>query len=173
MKKINKKIKIGLITMFIIFIILYFIFCVYKYIKLPHLGDYYISKFDENNVLLEEDYNKILNILTLENVEISKVAADIEFRHEGSFYIYFQSDFEIESNEIINSIKEKNGIDSCHLYEISNENNKFEYALEHICGLTFDCEAYQNIERISRQYYKWWEDNEKSIDYVWYSHFNL
>lgn len=173
MKKINKKVKISLITTFIIFIILYVIFCIYQYIKLPHLGDYYIVKFDENNVLSNEDYKKILNILTLENVKITKVAADIEFRHEGCCYVYFQSNFELESNEIINSIKEKNGNNTYNLYKISNKNNKFEYAIEHICGLTFDCEFYKNIKKISRQYYKWWEDNEKSIDYVWYSHFNL
>lgn len=169
MKKINKKIKLCFITMFII---LFVIFCVYQYIKLPHLGEYYISKFDEDNVLLEEDYNKILNILNLENVDIVKVAADIEFRHEGAFYIYFQSDFEVISNDIINVIKEKNNI-NCNLYKISSENNTFEYAIEHICLNTIDCEAYKNIERISRQYYKWWEDNEKNIDRVWYSQFNL
>jgi len=54
-------------------------------------GNYFIVEFGENTKLNQEEYNKITEIMSTEdNIEITKIAYERPFRHEGSYYIFYK-----------------------------------------------------------------------------------
>ena len=70
-------------------------FVIYLFVKNPFIGEYHIIEFNENNKISEEDYNELCDILNnkyvIENIKIHKIASEVDFRHEGSYYIFFES----------------------------------------------------------------------------------
>ena len=127
----KKKIK----RIVIILLILYGIFIIYKKIKLPFpIGGYYIVNFDNKDKILEQsDKELIVNIIfprldkeQFDKMEITKLAYQDPFRHEGVSYIFYRMD---GGGEII---------------------------YEHICLGTGICEEYIAVQKLVDKYYKWW-----------------
>lgn len=149
----------------ILFVVLAIAFIIYLNIKTPSIGEYYIVEFNENKKIEEEDYNALCNILNknfeMENIEIHKIAYEVEFRHESSFYIFFK----INNSQYNTKFERYN-----QTYTICYKDDSVtEIAMHHICLNTGFDEEYRKVRKICMKYYrlydKFWEINEKHIKF--------
>lgn len=99
-------------------------------------GGYYISDFGAKTKLSQNDYNKIVDIMDIqEDIEISKIAYQQPFRHESVYYIFY--------NE--------------------KDTNK-ECIFQHVVMQTNIDEDYLMVKHICDKYYKRWQNPFKHID---------
>ena len=82
----KKKIK----YIFFALLILYGIFIIYKEIKMPSMGQYYIVEINNTDtVLSKEDKEELIKTLNLnEEDEIDKIAYMNPYVHDGNFYVF-------------------------------------------------------------------------------------
>lgn len=147
-------------------------FVIYLFVKNPFIGEYHIIEFNENNKISEEDYNELYDILNnkyvIENIKIHKIASEVDFRHEGSYYIFFESSsFDNQKSDNLDYQKSqelyKKTIND-KVYEIYDKDGKIsERVLYHISLNTMFDEEYKKVKKICLKYYKFWENNEKKV----------
>ena len=143
-----------IIIIFILMILVLLGIYIYMQFRIPHIGEFYIRNAKDNE-FSEEEKNEIYNILNLNNINVYKVACEVDFRHEGSYYIFFYSNKEIVASDIDESFK---------LYCLGYENGTYDYAIQKICMSTYSDSDYNKISKICETNYKWWKNNEKMID---------
>ena len=152
MKKRNAIISIIIIVLILLGIYIYMQF------KIPHIGEFYIRNATENEFSSEE-LKEIYNILNFSNtnidIDIYKTACQVDFRHEGNYYIFFYSSEKLTEHDID---------DSFSLYCLEYKNGIYEYVAEKICMVTYSDVGYNEIFKICENNYKWWKNNEKSIN---------
>lgn len=157
----KKGLKKKLIIFILIISVLLVAFIIFREIKLPSVfaNEYYIVGFENTNKTLTTEENKnliiflnsdIYTIKESDNIQITKLAYQYPFRHESTCYIFFKANINSELPFTLINI---------------TENNK-EYVSEHICMNTNDCEEFNLVRKIVNNNYKWWENNEKHINYV-------
>lgn len=157
----KKKLKKILIVFILIIFILFFAFIIFREIKIPFFlaDEYYIINFEDiNKTLTKEDENTLISFLNSDiytvkesdNIKITKMACQSPFRHESSCYIFLKS-----------SINSKLPFTLINITE-----NYKEYVSEHICMNTNTCKEFNLVKKIVANNYKWWENNEKNINYT-------
>lgn len=154
-----KKKKILIIIIIVIICVLYITFIIYKNIKLPSIfnNEYYIVSFkDSNKILSQESEKKLIQFLNIknyviseeDNIKITKIAYQYPFRHESTYYIFFEASLNSDLPYTLINITE----------------NSKEYVKKHICMNTNDCEEFNCVMKLVDDNFKWWENNEKKIN---------
>ena len=147
-----KKRKI-IISIIIIILILLGIY-IYMQFKIPHIGEFYIRNAKDNE-FSDEEKQEISNILNFNDIDIYKTACEVDFRHEGVYYIFFYSSKRLTVDDVD---------DSFELYCLGYENGVYNYVIGKISMATYSDSDYNKISEICKTNYKWWKNNEKSID---------
>lgn len=127
----------NILFLVIIFFAIIVFLGVYYIITSPLWCDgYYISNFGEKIKLNQEDYNTIISIMNKEkDIEITKIAYQMPFRHESVYYIFYKTN---DSSE--------------------------ELIFQHVVMNTHTDENYLMVKHICDKYYKRWQNLWKSID---------
>lgn len=147
----SKKMIIGIIVITILILVGVY---VYMQFKIPHIGEFYIRNVKENE-LLSEEKQEIISILNLTDIDIYKIACEVDYRHEGSYFVFFYSNRKLSVSDID---------DSFNLYCLGYENEVYNYVIEKISMATYSDMGYNKISEICKNNYKWWKNNEKRID---------
>lgn len=144
------------ILIFVIIIIILILLgtFIYKQFRIPHIGEFYIRN-ETNNEFSDEENQEICSILNLNDIDVYKIACEVEYRHEGSYYIFFYSNKQLTANDID---------DSFELYALGYENGVYDYAIGRLSMATYSDSDYSKIFDISKNNYRWWESNEKTLD---------
>lgn len=129
---------------------------VYMQFKIPHIGEFYVRSTTDNK-FSDEEKQEICNILNINYIEVYKIACEVDFRHEGSYYIFFYSNEKLTTDDIDNSFK---------LYLLGYENGFYNYTVERLSMNTNLASDYNKISNICKSNYKWWKDNEKILTFI-------
>lgn len=149
MKK--RRIIIGILIMIVLILLGIYI---YMQFKIPHIGEFYIRNAKDNEFSNEEK-QEICNILNLNDINVYKTACEVDFTQEASYYIFFYSNQKLTAYDVD---------DSFELYALRYENGVYNYAIGKISMETYSDSGYNKISEICKTNYKWWKNNEKSID---------
>lgn len=150
-----KKRNILILVFIIIFIILILLgIFIYKQFRIPHIGEFYIRNATDNE-FSDEENQEICRILNLNDIDIYKIACEVEYENQGSYYIFFYSSKQLMANDID---------DSFELYALGYENEVYDYAIGKLGIATYSDSDYSKIFDISKNNYRWWKNNEKTID---------
>lgn len=130
----KKKIKYILL----ILLILHVAFNTYKDSKLPSPGEYYIVKFNNKDMVLEQNDKEKLYMILKNEIE------DME---------------DIEDIEIIELVYRRPTCreDTCFCITFKKNGEMREYKYDNMGNYT----ERRIIGRIAKKYYKWWNDNKK------------
>lgn len=134
----RKKIK----AILLIFLIVYGLFEIYRTIKLPSSGEYYIVNFNDTDTKLAEEDKKTLckavfpewDREKIERLQIIKLAYQYSFRDDGG---------------------------DCYI--VYEEQQKGACIYKHNCMYLSRCEKGKQIKETVKKYYKWWNNNEKDM----------
>ena len=149
MKK--RRIIIGILIMIVLVLLGIYI---YMQFKIPHIGEFYIRNAKDNEFSNEEK-QELCNILNLNDINVYKTACEVDFRHEGVYYIFFYSSEQLTTDDVDKSFE---------LYCLGYENGVYDYVIEKISMVTYSDSGYNKIFEICKTNYKWWKNNEKRID---------